>query len=57
MEAASLFDWFARNWVEVGLGVMVADKIVTITPCKWDDMILSSIKSVVGIFTPGRKRN
>lgn len=37
-------EWIIQNWELIALGILVADKIVAATPCKWDDMILTAIK-------------
>jgi len=50
-----MVEFLSENWEWVLLGILVADKIVAATPCKWDDMILTSIKSVFRSVFPGRK--
>lgn len=37
-------DWIIHNWIFVVLALLVADKVVALTPCKWDDLIVTSIK-------------
>ena len=36
-----------NHWAEIGLVILVLDKIVAATPCKWDDLILTAIKSAL----------
>ena len=39
-----IIKWTVDNWLVIAFGFMVADKIVTVTPTKWDDIILTAIK-------------
>lgn len=39
--------WIKDNWPLVVMVVLVLDKIVAATPCKWDDLILTAIKGVL----------
>lgn len=48
-------EWILGHLSEIALGIMVADKIVTITPTKHDDMILTVIKSIFSGFTKKAK--
>jgi len=41
-------EWFIGNWEWVLLGFMVAEKVVKVTPCKWDDIVVDGIKA--GIY-------
>ena len=43
-------EWIFAHMAEIALGIMVADKIVTVTPNKHDDMIMTAIKSVFGML-------
>ena len=36
-----------ENWQYVLLGLFIAEKIVKITPVKWDDIVVDSIKSIL----------
>jgi len=47
-------EWLIANWGFVLLGLMVADKIVTATPTKYDDIILTAIKGSLGRLFPGK---
>lgn len=49
-------DWIIANWEYVLLGIMVADKIVAMTPTKHDDLILTAIKGALGKMFPGRMK-
>jgi hypothetical protein len=45
-------EWIIEYWAEITLAIMVLDKIVAATPVKWDDLILTSIKSVLSTIKP-----
>jgi|TARA_Y100000310_G_scaffold182326_1_gene182416 hypothetical protein len=47
-------EWVLNNWEWVALGLLVADKIVAATPCKWDDLILTAIKGALAKIVPGK---
>lgn len=49
-------EWILAHLSEIALGILVADKIVAKTPCKWDDLIVTSIKEVLGVVTGGKKK-
>ena len=40
-------DFVADNWQYIAIGVMVVDKIVTMSPSKMDDLIWASMKKVL----------
>lgn len=40
-------DFVMQNWEWFLLGFMVAEKIVKITPVKWDDILVDGIKETV----------
>lgn len=40
-------EWILAHWAEIGLAIMVIDKIVAATPCKWDDMIFTAFKEAI----------
>ena len=39
--------WMIYHWAEITAGVLVLDKIVTVTPNKFDDVILTFIKWII----------
>jgi hypothetical protein len=45
-------EWIIEYWAEITLLIMVLDKIVAATPVKWDNLILTSIKSVLSTIKP-----
>lgn len=51
MENFNLIEWLLANWMYVTIAVLLLDKIVALTPCKWDDMIWTSIKGVLRKLT------
>jgi hypothetical protein len=51
MENVKLATWVAQNWDTVLLLILVADKIVAITPTPYDDLILTVIKGVLKPFS------
>ena len=38
-------DWLLQNWEWVLLAFYVAEKIVKVTPVKWDDILLDGLKA------------
>ena len=38
-------DWIIHNWEWFLLGFMIAEKVVKITPVKWDDILVDGIKA------------
>ena len=36
-----------ENWEYILIGIMAIDKIVALTPSKWDDLIWTSIKKSI----------
>jgi len=48
MESAT---WVIQNWDMFLLLLLIADKIVAITPTPYDDLILTTIKSVLKPFS------
>lgn len=38
-------EWLFTNWEYVLLGFFVAEKIVKITPVKWDDLLVDGFKA------------
>ena len=49
-----LMEFLTVYWQWIVLGLLVLDKIVAVTPCKWDDLILTGIKGALRSMT-GRK--
>ena len=45
-------EWIIEYWAEISLAIMVLDKIVAATPVKWDDIILTAIKSAFDTVRP-----
>lgn len=43
-------EFFLSNWEYFLLGFMIAEKIVKITPCKWDDILFDGLKEVFTQF-------
>ena len=39
-------DWLTANWQYVLLGFMILEKVVKITPCKWDDVLVDGLKTI-----------
>ena len=44
-----------ENWQYVTMGILIADKIVAVTPTKYDDMLLTGVKAVIKVLS-GQKR-
>jgi len=40
-------DYIISHWQEALIGFMVIEKIVKVTPCKWDDILVDGIKAAV----------
>jgi len=38
--------WLVKAWYTILLIILIADKIVAITPCPWDDLIVTSAKKM-----------
>jgi len=57
-DALEIGGWLGENWSWlVPTALLVADKIVTITPTKYDDLILTGLKSMIGLVRPKRRGN
>ena len=39
--------WMVKHWLEITAAVLALDKIVTITPNPYDDMLITSAKWVI----------
>ena len=48
-------EWLITNWEWVALGLLIADKIVAVTPTKHDDLILTAIKGALAKLVPGKQ--
>lgn len=46
-----IFLWPIKVWYTIILVVLIADKIVAMTPVPWDDLIVTSIKKVVSMIS------
>ncbi len=42
-------EWFLANAGLISVGVLLADKIVKLTPTKYDDLIVDSIKGFLSL--------
>ena len=51
-----MVEFIIKHGVEVGLVIMLVDKIVAKTPCKWDDLIFTSVKAVIQTIIPVLKK-
>lgn len=47
-------DWLLNHLSEVALVILVLDKIVAVTPTKWDDLILTALKAAFGVLKKGK---
>ena len=46
-------DWLTTNWVWCLIALMIAEKVVKLSPSKNDDIILDSIvKPILNLFKP-----
>ena len=42
-----MFEFMINNWQYFLLGFMVAEKIVKLTPFKWDDILVDGVKEIL----------
>ena len=42
-----MFEFMINNWQYFLLGFMVAEKIVKLTPFKWDDILVDGMKEIL----------
>ena len=42
-----MMEFLIKNWEYVLLAFYVLEKIVKITPCTWDDILVDGVKSVI----------
>jgi hypothetical protein len=42
-----MLELLSNNWEYVLIGILCADKIVALSPTKWDDLIWTSIKKAI----------
>ena len=40
-------EFMVENWQYILVGFMIAEKLVKLSPAKWDDIIVDGIKSIV----------
>ena len=40
-------EWIASNWEYALIGILCIDKMVALSPTKWDDLIWTSIKKAI----------
>jgi len=40
-------DWIISNWEYILIGILCIDKVVALSPTKWDDLIWTSIKKAI----------
>ena len=45
-------EWLIANWMYVMVIFYIAEKVVKLTPVKWDDIIVDGIKSVLDKLKP-----
>jgi len=50
-----MMEFLISNWQYVTLGILIADKIVAVTPTKYDDMLLTGVKAVVKAIAGQKK--
>jgi len=39
--------WISANWEYMLIGILCIDKLVALSPTKWDDLIWTSIKKAI----------
>ena len=39
--------WISANWEYMLIGILCIDKIVALSPTKWDDLIWTSVKKAI----------
>ena len=40
-------DWVVANWEYMLIAILCIDKVVALSPTKWDDLIWTSIKKAI----------
>ena len=40
-------EWVSTNWEYMLIGILCIDKLVALSPTKWDDLIWTSIKKAI----------
>ena len=40
-------DWVVANWEYMLIAILCMDKVVALSPTKWDDLIWTSIKKAI----------
>ena len=39
--------WISANWEYMLIGILCIDKLVALSPTKWDDLIWTSVKKAI----------
>ena len=47
MSLAEVTDLLVANWEYVALAILVLDKVVALSPTKWDDLLWTSVKKSI----------
>ncbi len=42
-----MIEFFTENWEYILLGFMILEKVVKISPAKWDDILVDGIKATL----------
>ena len=40
-------DWVVANWEYMLIAILCIDKVVALSPTKWDDLIWTSVKKAI----------
>ena len=40
-------DWITANWEYMLIAILCIDKVVALSPTKWDDLIWTSVKKAI----------
>ena len=40
-------DWIAANWEYMLIAILCIDKVLALSPTKWDDLIWTSVKKAI----------
>tara|TARA_R110002012_G_scaffold223392_1_gene395365 strand:+ start:105 stop:266 length:162 start_codon:yes stop_codon:yes gene_type:complete len=44
---AEATEFLITNWEYVAIGILVLDKVVALSPTKWDDLLWTSVKKSI----------
>nr|WP_321513144.1 hypothetical protein [uncultured Pseudodesulfovibrio sp.] len=47
MDINAIIAWMAQHWELVAIAILLIDKIVAMSPTKWDDLLWTSVKKVL----------